>query len=109
MRAQAFRPPAHRSLAVHPGIHATPTRKPGRVVLDNAHLDRRRVRASAHSGQICARHPLGVDALVNLALTGADVTRVLRSGGRLLSTTLSTPDIPGVTTVMARPASVPAH
>jgi NADPH:quinone reductase len=49
------------------------------------------------------RHPRGVDAVVNLALTGEQViaaTRVLRPGGRLLSTTPGTPTAPGVTTVM---------
>ncbi|WP_433175918.1 NADP-dependent oxidoreductase [Actinoallomurus sp. CA-150999] len=53
--------------------------------------------------EVLHRHPQGVDAVVNLALTSEDVitaTRALRPGGRLLSTTPGTPSHPAVTTVM---------
>ncbi len=53
--------------------------------------------------EVSRRHPQGVDAVVNLALTGEEVIRatgVLRPGGRLLSTTPGTPSHPAVTTVM---------
>lgn len=54
-------------------------------------------------GEVLRRCPHGVDAVVNLALTGDEVvaaTSALRAGGRLLSTTPGTPTAPGVTTVM---------
>ncbi|MBB6550723.1 NADP-dependent oxidoreductase [Nonomuraea rubra] len=54
-------------------------------------------------GEVRRRHPGGIDAVVNLALTGEAViaaTRTLRPGGRLLSTTPGTPAHPAVTTVM---------
>ncbi|GAB3962408.1 NADP-dependent oxidoreductase [Actinoallomurus acanthiterrae] len=53
--------------------------------------------------EVLSRHPGGVDAVVNLALTGEEVitaTGALRPGGRLLSTTPGTPSHPAVTTVM---------
>lgn len=53
--------------------------------------------------EVRRRHPEGVDAVVNLALTGEAViaaTQLLRPGGRLLSTTPGTPTHPAVTTVM---------
>ncbi|MEU6719696.1 NADP-dependent oxidoreductase [Nonomuraea sp. NPDC046802] len=53
--------------------------------------------------EVRRRHPEGVDAVVNLALAGEAViaaTRMLRPGGRLLSTTPGTPTHPAVTTVM---------
>jgi NADPH2:quinone reductase len=60
-------------------------------------------RESELSEEVRRRHPHGVDAVVNLALTGDAVvtaTRLLRPGGRLLSTTPGTPAHPAVTTVM---------
>jgi NADPH:quinone reductase-like Zn-dependent oxidoreductase len=53
--------------------------------------------------EVRRRHPDGVDAVVNLALTGEAViaaTTMLRPGGRLLSTTPGTPTHPAVITVM---------
>ncbi|MEV4116929.1 NADP-dependent oxidoreductase [Nonomuraea sp. NPDC049695] len=53
--------------------------------------------------EVRRRRPEGVDAVVNLALTGEAViaaTQILRPGGRLLSTTPGTPTHPAVTTVM---------
>lgn len=60
--------------------------------------------------EVRRRHPEGVDAVVNLALTGEAVvaaTRMLRPGGRLLSTTPGTPAHPAVTTVMGTTALRP--
>ncbi|MEV0997078.1 NADP-dependent oxidoreductase [Nonomuraea sp. NPDC050202] len=84
-------------------VLATATAPDGNYVRSLGAADVIDYRESDPIEEVRRRHPEGVDAVVNLALTGEAVlaaTTALRPGGRLLSTTPGTPTHPAVTTVM---------